>query len=790
MYRVTCKLIALLLLAGLLAAAWVFPLPKYALAAAMAAYALLLWWRRHAWLMAVPALLPVLDLAPWTGWFFLDELDLLLLATAAIGYARLGGASRAAVLPPMFKVLIALLALCTTISAIIGLLPLVPADATAFATYASPYNSVRVAKGTWWALILLPLLRDSAGPDLDGLRRYLLPGMLIGLGLTACAVIWERLVFPGLLNFASDYRPTAPFSAMHTGGAALDAYLALSFPFVAGSLVLARTTVQRSIAALLFLLGCFAGLSLFSRDIYLAYGLTAAILTVFLLSRGARQGRFGGGAIVAGIVLLAVTALALHRAFESGGYRLLACALIVLGAAFVLAGAPQRLRHRLPCAALALGLCGLTLGITNAFDKGAYIAFIGAAACFAAGAAAMLNSGSRRSALGTTVAAAALPAIALAAVLVGQHWGGSAARMDGALVVAWAAILLATARLLPAQPVRLDQRGLMAALVCVIGFATIIPITSSYYLGSRWATTSADLDVRLRHWSEALDMMDNSLTTTVFGMGLGRYPEVYAWHNTHGELPSTLRYTRADGHPALELGAPQYSAGYGEVIRMLQHVPLEHGRAYRFEADVKRHGNGGTLAVAVCERWMLYPQHCVPIPAKLTAAADSWQHIDSTIIATELGFSGWLAPPVQLELSADGAASSVTLTRLSLRDAATGKELLRNGDFAEANTGWFFSSDRNHFPWHIKNVAVNSVFEQGWAGTAILLMFVLYLAGDLLMRCSEGEAQAAVYLAALGSFLLTGLFDSLFDVPRLTLMFLLVAWAAGLRAAPLRRAIA
>ena len=34
-------------------------------------------------LFALPVLLPVLDLAPWTGWFFIEEMDLLLLLTAA-----------------------------------------------------------------------------------------------------------------------------------------------------------------------------------------------------------------------------------------------------------------------------------------------------------------------------------------------------------------------------------------------------------------------------------------------------------------------------------------------------------------------------------------------------------------------------------------------------------------------------------------------------------------------------------------------------------------------------------
>lgn len=84
------KLFSVILCAGLAAAALAYPAGKLVLAPALLAYCALLWWRPHAWLIAVPALLPVLDLAPWTGWFYLDELDLLLLATCAVGYARIG----------------------------------------------------------------------------------------------------------------------------------------------------------------------------------------------------------------------------------------------------------------------------------------------------------------------------------------------------------------------------------------------------------------------------------------------------------------------------------------------------------------------------------------------------------------------------------------------------------------------------------------------------------------------------------------------------------------------------
>ena len=103
---------------------------------------------------------------------------------------------------------------------------------------------------------------------------------------------------------------------------------------------------------------------------------------------------------------------------------------------------------------------------------------------------------------------------------------------------------------------------------------------------------------------------------------------------------------------------------------------------------------------------------------------------------------------------------------------------MRNGGFSKANDYWFFSSDRNHFPWHIKNFFVNTYFEMGVLGTLSLGLLLLYGAGQLALRGMLGELPASVALAAMVGFFMVGMFDSLFDVPRLTLVFFLVLLGA------------
>ena len=103
--------------------------------------------------------------------------------------------------------------------------------------------------------------------------------------------------------------------------------------------------------------------------------------------------------------------------------------------------------------------------------------------------------------------------------------------------------------------------------------------------------------------------------------------------------------------------------------------------------------------------------------------------------------------------------------------SSDGMNLLENGDFANEMQHWFFSSDRDHMPWHAKNLLVNVLFDQGILG---LLLFML-LTVCALWRLNLGKArqnELSPYLsAAIIGFLVVGMFDSLADVPRLAMLY-------------------
>ena len=72
---------------GVIAAAlFDYPLAAVWLGLFLMGYTALLVYFPYAWLVVIPALLPIMDFAPWTGRFFFDEFDLLILTTLAFYY--------------------------------------------------------------------------------------------------------------------------------------------------------------------------------------------------------------------------------------------------------------------------------------------------------------------------------------------------------------------------------------------------------------------------------------------------------------------------------------------------------------------------------------------------------------------------------------------------------------------------------------------------------------------------------------------------------------------------------
>ena len=601
---------AIALISGIAACILVdtYPMGQIQFGIALLSYVAVLIRYPAAWLLVLPALLPVLDLAPWTGRFFFDEFDGFVLATLALGLWRAAGRPLAASPGRVFWLLATGFIISFLVSSVIGMLPLQPLDANALTSLYSHYAALRLAKGLIFAVGLAVLIsyHTAAGHDV---KTAFSAGMISGLATAAGSAIWERLAYAGLTDFTKEFRVVGLFSTMHTGGAHLDAFLVTALPFVAIWAARSKQPAARMAATLLFAAGAYAVMMTFSRA-----AVAALVITVFIIAAWT---------------------------FLSGSFT--------------------------------------TTGRTASV---------------------------------------------------------------GAKVVAGLALV-----------------GLV-----------VFPALLGSFMQSRLATTSTDFGIRTSHWNDAISIMTDSWSTSLFGMGLGRYPETYLFLSREKNKPAIHRFETEERNTFLRIQ-------HGATLYIEQIVNVEPRRDYRIVLKARTQGRSAAINALLCDRTFLQGFDCRSVTFQLSGELGKWQQMQAVLNSAGVGENHLRITKFSLENA--GSNTPVDVDEVALIDS-DGTNHLANGSFQAGADRWFFSSPYNHLPWHIKNLWLEIFFEQGWVG---LLMFCALIAATIMrlaLLAWHGQAFAAVLLSGLVGFLAVGAFDSIFDAPRLTLIFGLLIAATGI----------
>ncbi len=740
-------------------------------------------WPR-AWLVTIPALLPICGFATWTGWFTFEELDLLVLGTAAGGYARRAwleepDAARADApsgRTPLIAIILALLfALSYGVSLQRGIV-----DAGAFrfdwiGHYESAMNSLRVAKSFAGALLLWPLLHAALRNDRERSVDLLAAGLSLGLGAASLAALWERAVFTDLLNFSTDYRTTAMFWEMHVGGAAFDGFLALTVPFAVWELTRKSDPARLGAALAIVALAAYACLTTFSRGVYLAIPIGLAVFGVLLMAQ--RGVRLRALALAHGwklLLLVVLAAVAVYFVFRAGGYRSLLAFCVTVAVALQVTHEGRKVGF---WSLVAAWFVGLTLGALDglfapAINKGPYIVF---AIVFAANVGFTFWRSHANHPLFDSARWALLIWLGAAAAVVAFHWGGIGAFWDSVVVLV-GALALAMHNSGAAKtwiPVAAQTRVVwLGVLVLIAGSVAVF--SGGAYMGDRFATTSSDLDLRTRHWSEGVGMLHGSADWT-FGKGLGRFPSSYFFNVPDGVFPGSFSLQSDGQRQFLSLAGPSYSTSWGDLFRVAQRVPAEPG-VYTALLDV-RTPRKIELHLEVCEQHLLYNGECaagsVAVPE-----APGWQRVSVVLDGRRMYRGPWYAPHLAFfSMSVESSKQSLDIDDVVLI-GPDGSNILRNGTFADGMARWIPISEKFHLPWHIKNLALNLLFDQGMVG---LVLFACLLVAAL-WRVAFGTARhhrlAPALAAALAGFVVVGAFDSLLDVPRVAFLFYLLLLAS------------
>ncbi|RZJ09872.1 MAG: hypothetical protein EOP39_10280 [Rubrivivax sp.] len=811
--------------------AWHHPLSGALALAAWGVAALLaaLFWVKTPVVLFAP--LPLLGLAPWSGWITFEEMDLLVTACGCGGYLayalQLNARDRAPawrhalVYSPVAALLILALVVSTLWSVQRGF-----DDAGGFVFgwfqgYHEAMNAVRNAKALFLALGLLPLWTAAAAARPRGFSRGLMLGLVLALAAGSIAALWERLAFTGLLDFSTDYRTTALFWEMHVGGAALDGFLVLTLPFALLALLRTRSPWRFAIGLVIALLAAYAVLTTFSRGVYLA--LPLALVPMVLLADAQRRRTLAAGpesshldstlgtvdaplprlAKLGALALAGAFALAAVLVFSGGGYRGLAAllfvmvALVTMPASLWLPNFAQRLTAVLMGAVLALLLGGASWALSVAVPKAAYVLNVVALLCCAA--LRWKDEPGHARPIYVLLVTTSWFWLLSTMVIVADYWGGTIGRWTSvaaglALGGVWAAMLLEQ-RLWPlgrdTGAAAWRKRALLVTGLLLV-MAIVGALGGGAYLRDRVASWKDDGQTRLTHWREGLHLLHGG-RQWLLGKGAGRFVTTNLYDGPPQYQVGDYRLRTDEAEAFLALTSGKHILGRGELFRVSQRIatPAPGPAAIKLVSRTSREAH---LVLEICEKNLLYPDNCTSVQPALTpqrpegAAEDSpgtWQTQQFKLdMPPGLGGDWWAPRFVTFSMALNAQGSRVDIAHIAMQDAQ-GRQLLVNGDFNREMAHWFFSSDRYHLPWHIKNAALHVLFEQGLLGLALLgSAYVLAL-----VRLSFGRGRdhplAPAIVAALIGFGTVGAFDSLLDAPRVGFIFFtLLLLGLGLRALP------
>ncbi|HEX4508463.1 MAG TPA: hypothetical protein VH328_00205, partial [Burkholderiaceae bacterium] len=160
--------------------------------------------------------------------------------------------------------------------------------------------------------------------------------------------------------------------------------------------------------------------------------------------------------------------------------------------------------------------------------------------------------------------------------------------------------------------------------------------------------------------------------------------------------------------------------------------------------------------------------------AEVATSEAHWQHV--TVKLAGEGFTPrhewWRSAVFAITLLDAGREAQITHVELTGRTPAN---LLGNGDFARSMAQWFPVARDDFLPWHIDNVFLEILIEQGVLGLAAYAS-PFGFAFAALLSASRRDAMLTPFLgASLTGVLLVGFVSSVLDAPRVAFLVILLA---------------
>jgi len=718
-----------------------------ALAVGMSAYAAIIFWRPNAWLLLLPPIMGWLNLSPWSGRFFLEEFDLFIIVTVVMLIIRGAYTLDRSSVPKLGWIGFGVYFTSWVISLAEGLFPLPIIDANAFSSYYSHYNALRIAKAFLWAIMLWPAISHAYRYSRAVAMRFFGWGMAVAVFGVGIIALWERGVFTqivyshniyailnAVLNFSTHYRITGLFAEMHTGGEAIDGFLAVTLPFTLYAAFHGGNKYSWLVGTCTAILGFYAAATTFSRTTYFASIVVVATLGVIFFSINYRSIKKLPILPFLGVALVLVL---LSFGYKKGGGLLLVSGELGCVGAIVGGYLYRRVPYQIAVQRLILLAC-VVCGLLAAYGS----------------VRGMMTSKWAHTGLGEAITLAIATGVAAS---LGGAWLGT--KLSG----------------------KISIRALLVIAVLLMGAGTtLIPALFGFRMEERFSASTKDFTTRWDHWLKSIAVMDRSASSYLYGEGLGRFPDIFYWKKAVNEV-GMYRFAKEDNNQFLTLRG-------GPDLRYGQRVALDANKKYTLAFDARTHDIALDLRVRICRRNIIQPYdwnpECVKFDPDVRNKVGEWHHYTWDFNMGNLGNGVRLGrKPLMLELSNLRVykyklipPTLVDLDNITIKDS-DGNEYLRNGDFERGSLAWYPYFDFSHLPWHTKNFWVGLFFGQGFLGVLGMLVLMLAALQNGIRRLRDHEVFAPYLISSLAGFLAVGLFGTLVDVPRIMTLFYIILFS-------------
>jgi hypothetical protein len=248
---------------------------------------------------------------------------------------------------------------------------------------------------------------------------------------------------------------------------------------------------------------------------------------------------------------------------------------------------------------------------------------------------------------------------------------------------------------------------------------------------------------------------------------VGRFPDTHFWRSAEAVHAAFFGVVSENGRRFLRVGP-------GGATYIEQILPLRDGlEAMRLQADVRAATSPASLSIHVCRKWMLTSAECRSVALQYTAQAGTWQTLEAALPALAPGQRDNVPAPIKFSVATPSAKPVIDVDNLRLT-GFEGSELLVNGGFEDGMDRWFFATDVDP-PWHIHNLWVSILFDQGWLGVVAWSALILAALAAGWRGLGRDDPLRIAALGGLAAFLVSGSLNTLIDAPRFLWLLLLFA---------------